>query len=64
MLKLGYYDNWHYGDGRSYDMPNTTLWHNEKSSNGAINDLHRICNRLRVNLEKAVAALASEFSGV
>ena len=64
MFKIGYYDNWHYGKGPTYYMPNTTLWHKEKTSEGAINDLQRVCNRLGVKLEKAIAALASEFSGV
>ncbi|MCP9201330.1 hypothetical protein MKO06_15580 [Gramella sp. GC03-9] len=64
MLKLGYSERWRYGNGPTYEMPNTTLWHDEKSSNLAINDLQRVCNRLGVKLEKAVAALSKEFSGV
>ncbi|MUP46557.1 hypothetical protein E0K83_12490 [Gramella sp. BOM4] len=64
MLKLGYNENWRYGNGPTYEMPNTTLWHDKKSSNLAINDLQRVCNRLGVKLEKAVAALSKEFSGV
>ena len=64
MISVGYFDNWHYNNEKSNEMPNTTLWHKQKSSDTAINDLRSICHQLNVNLEKAVAVLASEFAGV
>ncbi|GGZ48972.1 hypothetical protein GCM10008088_07880 [Mesonia mobilis] len=39
MQALGYYDNWYYGTGKTYAMPNTTLWHKSKNSDQAILDL-------------------------
>lgn len=64
MLELGYYDNWNYGEGPIYQMPNTTLWHKSKSSNAAIRDIENICYKLGVTLDKAVAVLAKDFAGV
>ena len=51
-------------DPKTYTLPNTTLWHQSKSSNQAINDLKNTCNNLNVTLEKAVAVKATEFVGV
>lgn len=45
-------------------MPNTTLWHESKTSDAAIRDLENVCYQLGVNLDKAVAVLAKEFAGV
>ncbi len=64
MKALGYTDNWHYGTGKTYQLPNTTLWKNNISSNQAISDLKSICARFNVLLEKAVAVNATEFVGV
>ncbi|QNR83592.1 hypothetical protein H9N25_16775 [Pedobacter riviphilus] len=61
---LGYYDNFtNTGESKKY-LPNTTLWHPNKSSNQAISDLKTVCNSLGVILEKAVAVRASEFVGI
>ncbi len=64
MIKMGYYENWRYGQGKVYQMPNTTLWHENKSSDQAISDLKGVCYSLNVTLEKAVAVKATEFVGV
>lgn len=64
MRSLGYFYNWSYNNGKTYEMPNTTLCHTNKSTDSAISDIRSICNQLNVNLEKAVAALGSEFAGV
>jgi hypothetical protein len=64
MVKLGYYDNWRYGNQKTYKMPNTTLWHQQKSSDAAVNDLKNTCKTLNVKLDKAVAVLAEEFAGI
>lgn len=61
MEALGYMDNWQNPTSKkSYDMPNTTLWHKEKSSDQAMVDLKKVCTDEKANLEKAVAVLKSE----
>lgn len=65
MKSLGYYDYFTLNNSTYiYDLPNTALWHQTKSSRDAINDLKRICNNLGAKLEKAVAVRASEFEGI
>ncbi len=64
MKELGYYDNWHYEPTKTYYLPNTTLWHDKKSSDQAIADLKTVCSNLRVTLERAVAVKATEFVGI
>ena len=62
---MGYLDHFNISDDpKTYMLPNTTLWHPKKSSNQAMDDLKRVCNSLRVTLEKAVAVKATEFVGV
>jgi len=63
MIILGYSTNWNYTSKPTYYLPNTTLWHSNKSSNQAMSDLKNICIRLGVSLEKAVAVNATEFVG-
>ncbi|PJJ64052.1 hypothetical protein [Chryseobacterium geocarposphaerae] len=62
LLALNYSD-YFILDGKRYDLPNTTLFHREKSSDQAMADLRRVCSNLYVTLEKAVAVKASEFVG-
>lgn len=65
LQKLGYYDLFkNAGDPKTYDLPNTTMWRNNKSSDQAMNDLKIVCRDLGVKLEKAVAVKATEFVGV
>lgn len=64
MINLGYSQSWRYGLGTTYQLPNTTIWHENKSSNQAMADLVGVCNRLNVTLEKAVAVKVTEFVGV
>lgn len=64
MIELGYSNSWRYDNQPTYYLPNTTLWHSNKSSNQAIFDLKNICTRLGVTLEKAIAVKATEFVGV
>lgn len=64
MKTLGYMETGKYPDGYSYQLPNTTLWHNSKSTTGAIADLKTVCKSLNVTLEKAVAVKATDFEGV
>ena len=62
---LGYRDSFKYkGDQKIYYLPETTLWHSEKSSNRAITDLQTISRNLKVKLEKAIAVNAKEFVGI
>jgi hypothetical protein len=65
MKKLDYREYIKFkGETETYNLPNTTLWHPSKSSSQAINDLKTICSGLGVNLEKAIAVLASEFVAI
>lgn len=65
LENLGYMDKFkNSNDPKTYYLPNTTLWHQKKSSNQAINDLKIVCTNLNVKLEKAVAVKATEFVGV
>lgn len=64
MKELGYYDKWHYDPAKIYDLPNTTLWHDKKSTDQAITDLRRVCTNLSVKLERAVAVQATDFVGI
>ncbi|SDH96865.1 hypothetical protein SAMN05421846_10374 [Chryseobacterium taeanense] len=62
MLELNYHDVFtQYGN--TYNLPNTTLFHQAKSSDQVMADLKRVCSNLYVTLEKAVAVKASEFVG-
>lgn len=63
MKQLGYMDAWRDGTVNR-QLPNTTLWHLQKSTDQAIADLKGVCAALRVKLEKAVAVRASEFVGI
>lgn len=64
MINLGYSINWRYDNQPIYYLPNTTLWHSNKSSNQAMSDLNTICSRLGVKLERVIAVKATEFVGV
>ena len=65
MEKMGYSNSFNYErETKTYYLPNTTLWHAKKSSDQAINDIKTVCRSLGVNLEKAVAVLASEFVAI
>ncbi|MCD0475249.1 hypothetical protein LPB87_12670 [Flavobacterium sp. EDS] len=64
MKLLGYREQWNYPNEKSYNLPNTTLWHSSKSSNQGITDIKTVCLRLGVSLEKAIAVNATEFVGV
>ncbi|MBE9603144.1 hypothetical protein [Pedobacter sp. MC2016-24] len=61
---LSYYDYFVNTGESKKEMPNTTLWHQQKSTDQAINDLKTVCNRVGALLEKAVAVKASEFVGI
>jgi len=64
IKERGYFDNWNYQGAPSHDMPNTTVWHKTKTSVTAITDIQQVCASLGVRLEKAVAVIATEFSGI
>lgn len=64
MVSNGYRISWNYTNQPTYFLPNTTLWHSNKSSDQAIEDLKIVCRRLGVTLEKAVAVKATEFAGI
>ena len=65
LENFGYLDKFkNSNDPKAYVLPNTTLWHQKKSSDQAINDLKTVCANLNVKLEKAVAVKATEFVGI
>ncbi|GAB3713880.1 hypothetical protein [Flavobacterium koreense] len=65
LIALQYFDNFTFGTGtKVYYLPNTTLWHKTKTSDQAMEDMKKVCNDLKVTLEKAVAVKASEFVGL
>ncbi|SFD56318.1 hypothetical protein [Flavobacterium phragmitis] len=63
LKALNYSDSYTLGSSKVYYLPNTTLWHKAKSSDQAMADMKKVCNELRVTLEKAVAVKADEFVG-
>lgn len=63
LLKLNYYEAFNQ-DGKNYNLPNTTLFHQNKSSDQAMVDMKKVCRDLNVTLEKAVAVKATEFVGL
>jgi len=61
---LGYLEKFkNNNDTKTYTLPNTTLWHQQKSSNQAMIDLKMVCTNLKVTLEKAITVKATEFVG-
>ncbi|MDO9399675.1 MAG: hypothetical protein Q7T79_03270 [bacterium] len=64
LESLGYLETFkHTNDPEIYNLPNTTLWHQQKSSNQAMTDLKTVCANLRVTLEKAITVKGAEFVG-
>lgn len=65
LLELDYRDRWNFqGQTRIYLLPNTTLWHPNKSSDQGMIDMQNVCSRLGVTLEKAISVKATEFVGI
>ncbi|MBF4494454.1 hypothetical protein IR010_18055 [Flavobacterium sp. MR2016-29] len=65
LENLGYHDNFkNSNDPKTYLLPNTTMWHSNKSSDQAMSDLKSVCRSLQVTLEKAVAVKATDFVGI
>ncbi|SEB04519.1 hypothetical protein SAMN05443667_116117 [Flavobacterium gillisiae] len=65
LLGLNYYDNFKLGaHAKIHHLPDTTLWHNTKSSGQAMSDMKKVCSDLKVTLEKALAVKADEFVGL
>ena len=65
LENLGYLDNFQFTNSKQiYYLPNTTLWHPQKTSDQAMNDLKTVCKKLNVELEKGIAVRASEFVGI
>jgi len=64
LEELGYLETFKYAnDPKVYILPNTTLWHQSKTSDQAMADLKTVCKNLQVTLEKAVTVKATEFVG-
>ncbi|MAZ29300.1 MAG: hypothetical protein CL868_19790 [Cytophagaceae bacterium] len=61
---MNYKIRWNNEGYPSYELPNTTLWHTQKSINQVVEDLKNVSKQLGVTLEKTIAVLASEFVGV
>ena len=64
MKSKGYRETWNYTDGtKIYNLPNTTLWKPDTSSDTAMSDLKASCAAASVSLERAVSVLATEWVG-
>lgn len=65
LEKIGYADSWKNTNApKIYYLPNTTLWHTQKTTDQAMLDLKGACSGAGAKLEKAIAVNASEFVGV
>ena len=60
MKDKGYYEHAYYSP-KTYQLPNTTLWRPDTSSDQAMQDLQETCRSLNVTLEKAVSVLSAEW---
>lgn len=63
LLALNYYD-YFTQNNKNHKLPNTTLFHQAKSSDQAMADMKKVCVDLKVTLEKAVSVKATEFVGL
>ncbi|SEO20376.1 hypothetical protein SAMN05444671_0699 [Flavobacterium sp. CF108] len=62
LIALGYKESWkNAGNEKIYHLPNTTLWHQSKSSKQGLVDMQSVCTNLKVKLEKAISVKATEF---
>jgi hypothetical protein len=65
LENLGYLESFkNSNEPKTYFLPNTTMWHLNKSSDQAMSDLKSVCRNLQVTLEKAIAVKATEFVGL
>ncbi len=65
MEKRGYMDRWgELHNNKVHLLPDTTLWHNFKSTDAAIMDLKNVCAAMNVLIESAIAVEASSFTGI
>lgn len=65
LLALNYNDDFKLRTApKVYHLPDTTLWHEAKSSDQAMSDMKKVCADLKVTLEKAIAVKADEFVGL
>lgn len=65
LKKLGYMEEWRSPVlNKNFKLPNTTLWHNNKSSNQGLTDMQSVCKEFSVILEKAISVKATEFVGI
>lgn len=65
MKELGYFNIWkNLSTNTTYEMPDTTLWHERKQVSQATRDIQKVCTDLEVKLEKSFSALTgSEVNG-
>ena len=64
MEAKGYMDRWgELSTNRVHLLPNTSLWHNFKSTDAALRDLRNVCTSRSILIESAVAVEAAGFKG-
>jgi hypothetical protein len=63
LIALNYHDSFTQ-NSKNHKLPNTTLFHQAKSSDQAMADMKKVCADLKVTLEKAVSVKATEFVGL
>jgi len=59
----GYMDRW-LANGRTYYLPNTTLWKQNTTAEQGKSDMIEVANYLRINLERAIVVPTSPWSGI
>ena len=59
----GYGDRWKAGD-TIYYLPNSTLWHKDRTVKDAISDIETVCASLNVILERAIAVPTDPWAGI
>lgn len=62
MIRRGYLDNWRVNN-QTYDLPNTTLWRSETSTDQILDDLKDCARTNGATILRSVAVLGSQWVG-
>ena len=63
LKTLGYSDSWQ-ASGKTYYLPNTTLWKKDVSASQGKTDMINTANKLSISLERAIAVEFSSWDGI
>ncbi|WP_333575216.1 MULTISPECIES: hypothetical protein [Sphingobacterium] len=65
MFELGYKQVFKDAKGKDVNLPNTTLLHQTKSSENALNDATQTCFALNISLERCITCqFGPDWSGI